>query len=257
MVALTMPITILADKPEELPEALRSLLKPHGDRLVLSEIPQGFALENIVGLKTSLSEERAARKAAEQRAKLIDGVKDEDLPEALSALEMKRAGTLKSSKDIEDYKTALEGKSKAELQKAEGKAAKLTAQLRKQLIDSEATKHLLKHGGGDALRILLPIVRQAASVEEDDQGELRVVLKDEAGKPIISKKPGNNDPMDWEEYVGQMREAPDMRVLFKAQATGGSGAASQTGGSGRAATHDSNLSAMERLARANEKAMAK
>ncbi len=254
-----MPISITADALDELPEALRASAKEAGGKFVVGSLPTGFAVENVHGLKSALSEEKAARKAAEQRAKLLGDDTEDDIAEARRARDAMRAGQLKSSTDIDAFKKALEEKSAGELKRRDEKLSKREVQLRKVLIDNAATTHLIKAGGGDALRLLLPIVRDAAHVEEDEKsGELRIVLRDGEGRPLISKKPGNNDPMEWDEFVTSLREQPDLKSCFKIQATGGSGAASQSGGSARTATQEGqNLSAMERLARANEKAMAK
>lgn len=230
-----MPISIIADALDELPEALRQSAKEAAGKFSVSALPAGFAIENVAGLKNALSEEKAARKAAEARAKLLGDETEDDLAEARRARDAMRAGQLKSSKDIDDFKKALEEKAGSEIKRRDERLTKREQQLRKVLIDNAATTHLVKAGGGDALRLLLPIVRDAASIEEDEKsGEFRVVLRDEHGRPLISKKQGNNDPMDWDEFVSGLREQPDLKPCFKIQATGGSGAASQSGGSAKA-----------------------
>lgn len=234
-----MALVITADRPDELPEALRAIAKEVAGKFVVGELPQGFALENVQGLKNALAEEKAGRKAAEKRASLIEGLADEDVPAAKSALEQQKAGTLKSAKEIEDYRKALEEKGSAEVRKVQDKLSKREAQLRKQMVDTEWTKHLVEAGFGDALRLVLPICRDASQVEEDQStGELKVVLRDAHGRPLISKKSGNNDDMNQAEFVAQLREQPDLKPLCKSKAAGGSGAGSQHGGSAPAAGID-------------------
>ncbi|MCC6779881.1 MAG: hypothetical protein IT537_25160 [Hyphomicrobiales bacterium] len=235
MVNIAMPISITADSLDELPETLRTAAKESNGKFVVSSLPTGFAVENVQGLKNALSEEKAARKSAEARARLVGDETEDDIAEARRARDAMRAGQLKSSKDIDDFKKQLEEKSASEIRKRDDRLGAREKQLQKVLIENAATTHIVKAGGGDSLRLLLPIVRDAAHIEDDEKtGELRVVLRDEHGRPLISRKAGNNDPMGWDEFVAALRDQPDLKPLFKIQATGGSGAASQSGGSAKA-----------------------
>jgi hypothetical protein len=106
---------------------------------------------------------------------------------------------------------------------------------------------------------LLPLVRAAADVVETQTGDLRVVLKDESGRTLMSKKSDNHDDMTIEEFVGSLRDAADLKSLFKIQAAGGSGSTSQTAGRGQVGqqTEDlSRLSPAELIARGNQRASA-
>lgn len=254
-----MVLLLTADTPDELPEALRADAKKGPDGRVVATLKDGWAVEDVQGLKRSLAEERAARKKFEKTVGELGDFDLADLPSAREALEAKKAGTLKSAKDIDDFKQALAAKSEAERKKLIDEAAGYRAQLEKQLVESAAISAITKAGGGKSLRALLPLVKGAARVERGDNGELRVALVDDEGRPLITKKPGSNNPMEFGEYVEQLRDAADLKALFESQAAGGASTNSQGGGSGRAATNVSGSAGAlptgeELLRRANAKA---
>lgn len=228
-----MPIALVADSPEELPEALRATAKEQGGKWHVAALPAGFGVENIQGLKNALADERTARKSAEAAAKRWAELPEDAEPgEVKKAFEALKAGTLKSSKDIEDYKAALEGKMAAQIKAANEAKAKADAQLARLLVDGQLTQALAAHGFGRNAALLTPMLREKISVEDSGDGK-RVVLKDEQGRVLISKKPGNNDPMDIAEFVAGLREQPEFKPLCETKATGGTGGASQGGGSAR------------------------
>lgn len=251
-----MVLLLTADTLDELPEALRGDAKKGQDGRMVTSLKDGWAIEDVQGLKRSLAEERAARKKADKTLADLGDFDLADLPAAREALDAKKGGTLKSAKEIEDFKQALAAKSETERKKLQDESAGYRGQLEKLLVESAAVAAITKAGGGKSLRALLPLVKGAARVERTESGELRVGLVDEFGKPLITKKSGSNDPMEFEEFVGQLRDAADLKALFESQAAGGAGTNSQGGGSGRAATNVSgSASAMpsgeELLRRAN------
>jgi hypothetical protein len=228
-----MPIALVADSPDELPEALRATAKEQGGKWHVAALPAGFGIENIQGLKSALADERTGRKTAEAMAKRwAELPEDADPSEVKKAFDALKAGTLKSSKDIEDYKAQLEGKMAAQIKAANEAKAKADAQLAKLLVDGQLTQALAAHGFGRNAALLTPLLREKISVEDSGDTK-RVVLKDEQGRVLISKKPGNNDPMDIAEFVAGLREQPEFKPLCETKATGGTGGASQGGGSAR------------------------
>ena len=250
-----MPITLIADSVDELPEALRAVAKEDGGKYRVSGLPQGFAVENVQGLKTALAEERTARKALEKvAAQWSDLPEGTDPVEVKKAHELMRAGSLKSSKEIDDFKRALEEKTAGEIKKAGEKLLKRDAQLHKLMVDQAWTQELTSAGFGKALKLLLPMCRSQSAVE-DVNGELKLVLKDEQGRPLISKKADNNDAMTIAEFVSGLREQSEYRSLCEAKPAGGTGGASQTGGSGRTgdAIDITKMSPAELIARGNRK----
>jgi hypothetical protein len=239
-----MPIALVADSPEELPEALRAAAKEQGGKWHVAALPAGFGIENIQGLKNALADERNGRKTAEAMAKRWAELPDDADPgEVKRAFEALKAGTLKSSKDIDDFKAALEGKMAAQIKAATDAKAKSDAQLRKLLVDGQLSQALAAAGFGRNAALMTPMLREKISVEDSGDSQ-RVVLKDEQGRVLISKKPGNNDPMDIAEFVAGLRDQPEFKPLCETKATGGTGGASQGGGSARTGNDSADITKM-------------
>lgn len=247
-----MPLILQADKPEELPEALRASAKNVGGKLTVDALPEGWAIEDVGGLRKTVSEERAARKALEKAVKAFEGI--DDPAAARDALEKVASGAVKSSKELDEAKKALEAKFANDRKAIEEATAKLQTQLQEVLVDRDATAAIAAAGGN--LKLLLPIVKSAAKVERDASGKLVVQLQDESGKPLVTKKSGSADPMGFGEFVEGLKATADYRGAFAATGAGGAGTTSQHGGTARAGTNASNganLSPEESLARYYER----
>ena len=202
---------------------------------------------SIFGDVVAKARARAQKNAETAAARWAEIPEDADPASVKSAFEAMKAGTLKSSKELDDFKRALEEKTKGEMSKVGEKLTKREAQLRRLMVDQALTAELTAAGFGRTLRVMLPLCRESCSIEETN-GELTVVLKDEHGRPLISKKAGNNDAMTITEFVSGLREQAEYKPLCEAKAAGGTGGASQTGGSGRAGdTHGREMSARELL----------
>ena len=94
-----------------------------------------------------------------------------------------------------------------------------------------------------------------AKVEKSADGGRQVVYYKD-GKPVLSSKAGaNGAPATTEELVEQWRGSPEYGPFFKAPGAGGSGAGSQSGGSGAPVqpTDTSNMSPAELIALGNQK----
>lgn len=230
-----MPFRIVADALEDLPEGLRAAAKNEGGKFVVAELANDWAIEDVGGLKRSLSEARAERDKLKKLASAYEGIDPAAAAEAREALEKLKAGQLKGSKEIEDYKAAVERKMAEERAKLEGKLTARTAALRERMIRGELAPVIAKLGGGEAMDAILTLASQHVRIEEDDAGNLKHSIVDASGKPRVTKKSGSGDPMGFDELIAEMRDASSTRGLFQAPAAGGSGGSSQTGGAGRAA----------------------
>jgi hypothetical protein len=231
-----MPIvvTAVADSQDELPEALRAVAKEQGGKWHVTALPDGWALDNTKALRNAFVDEKERRKDLAERVARFESVlpKDADPAEVAKAYEAYKGGTLRSSKEIDEFKAALEGKTSAQIKAAQDARAKADAQLAKLLVDGQLSQALAAHGFGRHAAILTPLLRERITVEDSGDTK-RVVLKDEQGRMLISKKPGNNDPMDVAEFVAGLRDQPEYKMLCETKATGGTGGASQGGGSAR------------------------
>lgn len=244
-----MPFRIVADTPEDLPEGLRAQAKQEGDKLVVSGLPDGWGIEDIGGLRNSLGEERTSRKALEKALKAFEGI--EDAAAARSALEQMKAGSLKSAKELEEFRKQLEEKVAADLAKKDQLAQGLTKQLREIMVDQAITEAIAKEGGN--LRLLLPVVRGAVKSETTADGTLAVTLVGEDGKELVSKVDGSTKPMGISEFVSGLKQHADYRAAFSGSGVGGSGASHTAGGAGRGGQASTNLSGMAFLERANSR----
>lgn len=241
-----MPFRIVADKADELPEGLRAQAKQVDGKFVVESLPEGWEVGDTVGLRLRLSEERTARKDAEKALAAFEGI--EDAAAAREALQQLKAGALKGSKEIDEFRKQLEAKVAADLAKKDATLGSLQGQLREQLVESAAQKAIAEAGGN--LKLLLPVVRSAVKAEVQADGRLSVVLVDEAGKEMVSKVAGATGPMSISEFVSTLRESSDYKAAFAGSGTGGSGATHSTAGAVRAANPGS-TSARELFNRAN------
>lgn len=241
-----MPFRIVADKADELPEGLRAQAKQVDGKFVVESLPEGWEVGDTVGLRLRLSEERTARKDAEKALAAFEGI--EDAAAAREALQQLKAGALKGSKEIDDFRKQLEAKVAADLAKKDATLGSLQGQLREQLVESAAQKAIAEAGG--SLKLLLPVVRSAVKAEVAADGRLSVVLVDETGKEMVSKVAGATGPMSISEFVGTLRESSDYKAAFAGSGTGGSGATHSTAGAVRAANPGS-TSARELFNRAH------
>lgn len=228
-------LKIIADKVDELPEGLRSAAKAEGNVVVVTELPAGFAIEDISALKSSLSEARKERDEAKRVVKAFEGIDPASAAEAREALDKLKAGQLKGSKEIDEFKASVEAKMAQERAALESKLAARTEALRERMVRGELAPVIAKLGGSESMDAILTLASQSIRIEETADGSLRHSIVDASGKPRVTKKGGSADPMGFDELIAEMRDASSTRGLFKAQATGGAGGSSQTGGAGRAA----------------------
>lgn len=242
-----MAFRIVADSPTDLPEGLRAAAKTVDGKTVVDALPEGWGLEDVSGLKKTVSEERTARKALEKAVAQYDGI--DDAAAAREALTQMRAGSLKSSKELDEFRKALEAKVAEDLKKKDSTVSALTQQLREQLVESEAVKAIAAAGGN--AKLLMPIVRQAVKAELGADGKFAVSLTDERGQELISKAEGSARPMTLPEFVQQLKTQAEYKAAFSGSGTGGSGASSATGGTGRAASQAGLPSSKELFARVN------
>lgn len=242
-------LRIVADKLDDLPEGLRGNAKAEGDKFVVTDMPKGWAVDDVGGMKHSLGIERTLRKEAEQALKAYEGIEDADA--ARKALEQMKAGSLRSSKEIDEFRKQLEDKVAADLSKKDQLANGLTKQLREMLVDKAITEAIAKEGGN--LKLLLPIVRGAVKAETSADGVFAVSVVDEQGKELVSRVEGSTKPMGIAEFVNGLKSQAEFRAAFSGSGIGGSGAAHANGGSVASGSNKANLSSLELLERANSR----
>lgn len=248
-----MPLRIVADTPDELPEGLRAAAKQAEGKYVVGDMPQGWGIENVAGLRQALVEEREERAKLKAAVRAFDGLDPASAADAREALEKLKAGQLKGSKEIDEWKAAVEKKTAEERAKLLGENERMSAALRDRIIQSELAPVIAKLGGAQSMDAIMLLAKQHIRVEKDDAGNFKHSIVDAGGKPRLTKKTGSPEPMGFDELLEEMRDAPSTRGLFAAPAAGGSGGASHSGGAGRAGNPGQNqhLSARELLVRGN------
>ena len=209
--------------------------KGQDGRYVLAvEQVDGWALENVQGLRSALSSERTTAATLKQQ---IEAFKDLDPVAARAALQKlaelgdisKLKGEDKVNAQIAAVKGELETKLRTETESRDGRIKHLTAEINRMLVESAARSALQTAGVTDSIDLLLPhVMSSLRAVEENNRFVTRVV--DQAGNVRITGQSGKTDPMDATEFVGLMRDDKRFKVAFPAPTKGGTGA--PTGGSG-------------------------
>lgn len=200
-------------------------------QLVIDTSGTEFTVENTSDLRTALSKEREAKKAALKNLKAFDGLDAEEAREALEKLE-KFGGELpddeKIKQRIESVRKQLQEQHAEALKSKDDRNAQLLQQLSDVLIESSASTALRTIGGDeDTVEMLLPLLTKKAKLVEED-GKFQVHILGEDGNPIISKKSTGN--MTFEEYVSGLKDSDRFSRAFPAKGVAGSG--SNRGGAG-------------------------
>jgi hypothetical protein len=222
----------ILDSVDTIDEGLREHYREVDGKFVLDVEPQaGWALENVGGLKSALSEERENRKrlAAQLDAFKVNG----DLPspddvrslrEKLAALQdatpkdqveqvvAQRVADVKSKydKQLKDTGTVTEG---------------LKNKLHKVVVEGAAVAAIARAGASESLKMLLPNVMAQLGIDGVEGDDLpRVFVRGANGAPRITTGAGT-DPMTVDELLAEMKESADYARAFPGAGGTGSGAA--------------------------------
>lgn len=248
-----MPITIVADSLEELAEPMRKVAQQKDGKFVVTALPEGFALEDVRGLKSTVQTLRQENKEKDAvlRSFLDAGLTAEEAAKAADALSKSKAGTLKSSAELDAWKAQAEEKFKTDAQKLQDRLSKRTDRLRNELVRGKLAPIVAAKGGANAMDAILTLAERYIRVEETAEGDLIPIVVGTDGKTAaLTKKSGSMEQMGFDELVDLMRESPQTKGLFEVKAAGGSGSASQPRGAGQAGNQDSSkLSAKDRIIR--------
>jgi hypothetical protein len=217
--------------PEWLREHLRQIPdgKHRGKWIPDVESEDGFALDDIKGLKGSLESERAAREKHESDLRALrEAIGDVDITEARKALDRmkKSGGDLSKDEAVQALIATATGELKTKLEtdvkKATDRAAKLEGSVRKLVIRNALHEAITKAKGNAEL--LMPHAEAHADVDGLDGDNPRLVFLGEDGKTKrLSLKSGDNGLMGADEFV-QTFLVPKFPPAFAGPGTTGSGA---------------------------------
>lgn len=241
-----MALKPIVDSLDPLPADLKAhYTKGEDGKFYLAvEESNGWALENVGGLRRALMESREERRKMEAR---LEDYKDiDDVATARDALQKLRAGELKTPADVEGYKKSLEVKFAKDLSAAAERALAYEAQLKDLRFGTVARDAITKAKGKASL--LLPIIERRVKWEADSNGQLALRVIGDDGKVQLSQQPGSAEPMGLDEYVQNLRKNPDFAPAFEPTAPAGSGSTHASGGSNGRTNDLSKLSPEARLA---------
>lgn len=203
-----MALPIKVAKLEDAPDYARKDYVQHKDGFFLLDgtPADGWGIDQIDSLKRNLSEvsEKHA-KATEHlkgywdaEGKLIDPKKAKEAMEQIGKM-ANWTPEEKVKAQIEATKAQLEAKYGEEREKFTLREKQLLKNLEEELVDARATAAISKLEGD--VDLLLPHVKRAVQVKEEDGRFVPRVLDDDGKTVRLSKRQGNNNPMDVSEFV--------------------------------------------------------
>lgn len=227
-----MELEPIVDALDGVPETVRAAYTEKDGKFVLNVKPKdGWALEDVSGLKSALGKERTTRENLEAQ---VIKFKDLDPDKARAALteleELKQIDPAKEADKIantkfEAAKSQLLEKHSGEVKARDERISHLTKTVESLMIDQVATAALAEAKG--SVDLLLPHVRAHARVKETD-GKFTVEIVDEHGNAKIADSKGT--PMDIKGLIAEMKSSDKFARAF--EASGNSGSGKQPGNSG-------------------------
>lgn len=234
-----MTIKAIVETTDGLPEPIQELYEPledgNGFRLKV-EPAGGLELQDVSGLKSALTKERAEaerlRKEA-QRYKDLDPDKAREALEKLEELEQidpsKEADKIAAQK-VEAATKQLLTKHEKELTSHKDRAEQLQRTVEKLMVDQVATSALSEAKG--SVKLLLPHVQRNTRVVERD-GKFAVEVIDDDGNVKINSK---GEPITITELIAEMKSSDEFGRAFEASGQSGAGMARANGTGGGAAS---------------------
>lgn len=207
-----------------------------GDYMIqLSGLPDGWALENVAGLKASVSSARGERDAAQKQLKVYADDEGVFLDAKTARDALAKVGDLANMTPNDKAKAAQDAAiaqvtEKYEKQVKDGTARTETLQkaLEAAIIDASLTAAINAHGGN--VELLRPALRPKLAMHEDDGTFTSRVLGDD-GNPRLTMKTGSTDHMGVEEMVELTKSDPRYAPAFSGSGASGTGAQNTQAGS--------------------------
>jgi hypothetical protein len=237
---------VTTDNLSKLPDVLRKEYETEArddgrHYLQVKQSEDGWALENVVGLKTIANDrktrhEEAQRKLSEFMDSKGQPITAKQAKEALEALN--RLDGLTDPEKIEQKisltKKQLDDKYKQDLDSRDGEIKGLVDEVSSLLVDGESARILARPEVAGNYKLLIGVIKQHARVERDATSKkfkLRIV-DPSTGVAIPTRKQGSSEDMGLEEFILEvLRKSTDYGVAFKATGSTGGGT-SGTGNGG-------------------------
>jgi hypothetical protein len=226
-----MALKPFAESADEIPEGLRDHYAEGDDGKLYLQVEQvgGWALEDVSGLKSTLTKKKAALEKIQKQAESYEGLDPEKAREALAKLDEINSWTPdeKVNEKIRAEVEAVRAKLLKDLDTEKAGRNEVETALSELLIDNQVRSLM----GGEALggepEIVLPYVRSRTRVVRDENGVRRVqVLREDRQGPVHTKKSGSADEMDLSEFLGELKDHEKWSRAFNGTGASGSGASS-------------------------------
>lgn len=184
----------------------------------------GYELDNVAGLKTTLGKEMTTRKELEKTVVKFKDIDPQKAREALAKLE--ELEQIDPSKDIdkiantkfEAAKSQLIKKHGEELDAEKGRSGKYRNKIEKLMVDNVATAAVANAKG--SIELLLPHIQKSTRVVEDGD-DFKVEVIDKDGNVRIGDSKGQ--PMTISELVAEMRNSDTFGRAFEGDGQTGTG----------------------------------
>jgi len=212
------------------PEAFHKFYKKGDDGKFYLQVTgvDGWALENVQGLKTNLStalEEK--RQAVAKLAKIPEGFDIDKAQQAMTKVEEMKNWKPedKVREQMKAREDELTAKHRTELEKVANENKDLVGQIESVLADgaiaTALTKFELMEGGAT---LLTPHIRAQIKVAKNDQGKYAAQVMNADGKtPRMTQKSNDTSNMGIEELVSIMSKDKTFASCFKAKPASGPG----------------------------------
>jgi len=234
-----MPITITADKSDELPEGLRPTAKENGGKFVVDAIPEGWGIDNVAATRGKLTRYEQDLKRRDERLKAF--AKDDKgtlyEPDEFQSLVAEHR-TLKESQgkapNVDELRKQIAADAEArygkKLTEAEKRAIELERELDNTTLNAEINALVAemrpKDGKADVARLLL---QQALGIDKAD-GKRAARVRSADGKDWQpgAGPDGYLTPKDYAMNVLRIKHAD----MFQGDGQSGAGAGPSGGGAG-------------------------
>ena len=219
---LKAKINSLSDVPEDAQELYRPL--PNDGGFVLDVIESdGFALENISGLRNTLQSQKRDLQSFKDQMSAFEGVDANTLRSDLRELQRLRELDPKElAKDqVQQAIDAERKKFEGLIGNLEGKVAGKDTVISGLLVDTHAQQALAEAGG--SAKLLLPHIKSQCKVVEMDNGQMGVQVMDHNGNPRIAIENGQTRDFTISDLINEMRHDDVFAVGFQARGKSGTG----------------------------------
>jgi hypothetical protein len=220
-----MGLKAVLNDSSALTDALKPFYVEKDGKFVLDVEPvDGYALEDVAGLKTALGKERTSREKLEKDVIKFKDIDPDKARIALAELEeLKKidpnteADKIANTK-FEAAKAQLLEKHTGELKTKDDRIGTLSSAVDKLLRESQATAAIANHKG--SVDLLLPHVLSHTRIKEVD-GKFTTEVIDKDGNVRIAD--GKGTPMTIDGLVAEMRQSETFGRAFEASGHSGSG----------------------------------